>query len=73
VSNDLPNHFTCVFPISSKDAAIPVRMVGQAGLMRGRDVGAWEVQGNCTGHLEKAGEYRYHTLSSYISDTARGR
>lgn len=58
----------------------PQCMGGQVGVMLtgvplfsafdagGRDAGAWEVQDDCSGHPQEAGEYHYHTLSSCIKD-----
>ena len=58
----------------------PQCMGGQVGVMLtgvplfsafdagGRDAGAWEVQDDCNGHPQEAGEYHYHTLSSCIKD-----
>jgi hypothetical protein len=36
----------------------------------GRDAGAWEVQDDCNGHPQSAGQYHYHTLSTCITDVS---
>lgn len=36
----------------------------------GRDAGAWEVQDDCDGHPQGAGEYHYHSLSRCIDDVS---
>ncbi len=67
---------------ASPVAGEPVCMGGEVGVMLtgvalfnafdagGRDAGAWEVQDNCDGHPQSAGEYHYHTLSRCITDVS---
>jgi len=60
----------------------PTCMGGESGIMLtgvalfngfdagGRDAGAWEVQDDCDGHPQGAGEYHYHSLSRCIDDVS---